>query len=228
MKKRILVVDDDPLTLSLLEDHLKASDFKVKSTLDGARGIELAYKWMPDLILLDVMMPGISGFTVASRIREFSSIPIILLTALGDERDKLKGFEIGVDDYVVKPLSIDTVLARIRAVLRRSKSEDLEPYYQPVYEHCDLVIDVESFRVTVGGKEVILTATEFRILKTLAKSMGKDVTTEELLSNVWGPHYRSDSKILWVAISRLKQKIEKDPKNPRHIVTVKGIGYSMP
>jgi DNA-binding response OmpR family regulator len=228
MKKRILVVDDDPLTLSLMEDHLRASDYEVKSTLNAARGIELTHRWRPDLILLDVMMPGMSGFTVASRIREFSSIPIIMLTALGEERDKLTGFEVGVDDYIVKPLSFPIVLARVRAVLRRSKPEDLGKYYLPVYEHGDLVIDVERFRVTVGGEEVILTVTEFNILNKLAKSMGNDVSTEELLSSIWGPQYRSDSKILWVAISRLKQKIEKDPKNPIHIVTVKGIGYTMP
>ena len=140
----------------------------------------------------------------------------------------MEGFEAGADDYIVKPLSFPTLLARVKAVLRRFEVEDLEYYYQPIYEHGDLIIDVEACRVTVGGDELILSATEFKILKKLADSMGRDVTTEELLSSVWGPGYRTDKTILWVAMSRLKQKIEKDPQNPIHIITVTGVGYTMP
>jgi DNA-binding response OmpR family regulator len=228
MKKRILVVDDNPLTLSLVEDHLRASDFEVKSTLDAARGIELTHRWMPDLILLDVMMPGMSSFNVAIRIREFSDIPIIMLTTKEDQSDKLRGFEAGADDYIVKPFSYPILLARVRAVLRRCEVEKLEYYQQPVYEHGDLVIDVKSSRVTIGGAEVFLSATEFKLLKKLAESMGRDATTSELLSSVWGPQYRYDRNRLWVAMSRLKQKIEMDPRNPIHIITVKDVGYTMP
>lgn len=165
MKKRILVVDDDLLTLSMVEEHLKASGFEVKTALYGSRGIELTHRWTPDLILLDIMMPGMNGFTVASRIREFSSIPIVMLTAKGEERDKLKGFEAGADDYIVKPISFPVLLARVKAVLRRFEAEDLDDYYQPVYEHGDLHIDFESYRVTLSGAEVILSATEYKILK---------------------------------------------------------------
>ena len=228
MKKRILVVDDDLLTLSMVEEHLKVSGFEVKTASHGSRGIELTHRWTPDLILLDIMMPGMNGYTVASRIREFSSTPIVMLTAKGEESDKLKGFEVGADDYIVKPLSFPVILARVKAVLRRFEAEDLEDYYQPVYEHGDLHIDVESCRVTLSGAEVILSATEYKILKKLAESMGRDVTTKELLSSVWGPNYRYEKSILWVAVSRLKQKIEKDPKNPVHILTVIGVGYTMP
>jgi DNA-binding response OmpR family regulator len=228
MKKRILVVDDDLLTLSMVEEHLKASGFEVKTALHGSRGIELTHRWTPDLILLDIMMPGMNGYTVTSRIREFSSTPIVMLTAKGEESDKLKGFEAGADDYIVKPLSFPVLLARVKAVLRRFEAKDVEDYYQPVYEHGDLLIDVESCRVTLSGAEVILSATEYKILKKLAESMGRDVTTNELLSSVWGPDYRYEKTILWVAMSRLKQKIEKDPKNPVHILTVIGVGYTMP
>lgn len=228
MKKKILIVDDDPITLSLIEVHLKRHDYDVKTTADGSRGIELTHKWKPDLVLLDIMMPGLDGLTVAKRIREFSSTPIIMLTAKGEESDRLKGFEAGADDYIVKPFSSAVLLARVRAVLRRFDTRDLEEYYQPVYRHGDLLIDVESCRVTVSGEEVYLSATEFKLLKKLAESMGKSVTREELLSSVWGPDFRYEKTILWVALSRLKQKIEKDPKNPVHILTVKGFGYKIP
>jgi DNA-binding response OmpR family regulator len=228
MKKKILIVDDDPITLSLIEAHLTRHGYDVKTTADGSRGIELTHKWDPDLVLLDIMMPGLDGLTVAKRIREFSSTPIIMLTAKGEESDRLKGFEAGADDYIVKPFSSDVLLARVRAVLRRFETRDLEEYYQPVYRHGDLIIDVESYRVTVSGEEINLSATELKLLKKLAESMGKIVTKEELLSSVWGPDFRYEKTILWVALSRLKQKIEKDPKNPVHILTVKGLGYKIP
>jgi DNA-binding response OmpR family regulator len=228
MKKKILIVDDDPITLSLIEAHLKRHGYEVKTTADGSRGIELTHKWNPDLVLLDIMMPGLDGLTVAKRIREFSSTPIIMLTAKGEESDRLKGFEAGADDYIVKPFSSNVLLARVRAVLRRFETRDLEEFYQPVYRHGDLTIDVESYRVTVSGEEINLSATELKLLKKLAESMGKIVTKEELLSSVWGPDFRYEKTILWVALSRLKQKIEKDPKNPVHILTVKGLGYKIP
>jgi DNA-binding response OmpR family regulator len=227
MKKRILVVDDDLLALSMLKDHLIASEFEVKPAIDGSRVVELTQKWMPDLILLDIIIPGVNGLTVARRIREFSSVPIVMLTAKGERSDKLLGFEAGADDYIVKPFSFPELLARIKAVLRRFEVDELEDYNQSIYEHGDLVIDVESCFVTVGGEDVFLTATEYKILKKLAESMGRDVTIKELLSSIWGL-YRYDKKILWVAMSRLKKKIEKDPKNPIHIITVQGVGYTMP
>lgn len=228
MKKKILIVDDDPIILSMIEAHLKRHDYDVKTTADGSRGIEITHKWNPDLVLLDIMMLGLNGLTVAKRIREFSSTPIIILTAKGDESDRLKGFEAGADDYIGKPFSSAVLLARVRAVLRRFETRDLEEYYQPVYRHGDLLIDVESCQVTVSGEEVNLSATEFKLLKKLAESMGKNVTREELLTSIWGPDYRYEKTILWVALSRLKQKIEKDPKNPVHILTVKGLGYTIP
>jgi DNA-binding response OmpR family regulator len=228
MTKRILIVDDDSMTISLVEGHLKKSGFEVMSALEGSRGIHLAHSWKPDLILVDVMMPNLDGYTVTKRIREFSSTPIIILTARGEEREKLKGFEAGADDYISKPFSFVVLIARIKAVLRRFETGHLEKYFKPVYRHDDLIVDVEGFRVTVSGEEVYLSSTELNLLKKLAESMGEVVTSEELLASVWGPDFREDKTILWVAVSRLKQKIEKDPKNPEHIHTIKGVGYSMP
>ncbi len=228
MKKKILIVDDDPTNLSMIEAHLRRYGYDVKTTVNGSRAIDLTYKWNPDLILLDIIMPGLDGLTVAKRIREFSSIPIIFLTAKREEIDKLKGFEAGADDYIVKPFSSAVLFARVRAVLRRFETGDLEDYYPPVYRHGDLIIDVESYRVTVSGEDVYLSATEHKLLKKLAESMGKIVTKEELLSSVWGPNFRYDKTILWVALSRLKQKIEKDPTNPVHILTIRGHGYTIP
>jgi DNA-binding response OmpR family regulator len=177
---------------------------------------------------MDVMMPIMDGFTTTQRIREFSAIPIIILTAKGDERDLVRGLDAGADDYVVKPFSAQELLARVRAVLRRSETQGLEDFHHKIFRHGDLVIDVDRASVEVRGDEISVTATEFRLLVTMAGSMGDVLTREELLASVWGPDYRNEKTILWVTLSRLRQKIEKDPKNPVHIVTRQGIGYIMP
>lgn len=214
--------------LAMVEGHLKAYGYDVQSTLNGSKGISITNQWNPDLILLDIMMPGMDGYTVACRIREFSSIPIIVLSAKGEEEDLLAGFDAGADDYIVKPFSAPELLARTRAVLRRFVRDTNDEYYQPVYEHGDLKIDLDGARVSLNGVEINTSATEFKLLKKFAVSMGEILTTEELLASVWGPDYRYDKSILWVSISRLKQKIERDPKNPVHILTIKKIGYMMP
>lgn len=226
--KLILVVDDDPPTLAFIERELKKSGFEVESTNDGSDAIRITQDKDPDLILLDAFLPGMDGYTLTRRIKEFTSIPVIILSARGEERDKLRGFEAGVDDYIIKPFSSAVLIARIKAVLRRYDKAGLEEVFLPVYRHSDLVIDVESFKVTVGGKEVFLSSTEFKLLTKFAESKGEILSSEELLSSVWGPDFRSDKTILWVALSRLKQKIEKDPKNPEYIQTIKGVGYLMP
>jgi DNA-binding response OmpR family regulator len=228
LTKKILVIDDDPSMLTMVEGHLKTYGYDVKSTLHGSKGIAITNEWDPDLILLDIMMPGMDGYTVAHRVREFTSTPIIVLSAKGEEKDILAGFNAGADDYIVKPFSAPELLARTRAVLRRFEKDNAEDYHQPCYEHGDLKIDLDSARVSLGGVEINTSATEFKILKKLAVSMGKMLTTEELLASVWGPDYRYDRSILWVSMSRLKQKVERDPKNPAHILTVKGVGYMMP
>lgn len=228
MSVKILVVDDDPTMRNMVEGHLKVAGYNVKLAVDGGMAIRVTREWEPEIILMDVMMPVMDGFTTTRRIREFSSIPIIILTAKGDEEDLVRGLDAGADDYVKKPFSAKELLARVRAVLRRSEPQGLEEYHHKVYRHGDLEIDVDRARVTVGGEEVSLTATEFRLLVTMADSVGQVLTREELLASVWGPDYRNEKTILWVTLSRLRNKVEKDPKRPIHIVTRQGVGYTMP
>jgi DNA-binding response OmpR family regulator len=227
-KKTILVVDDEPRYLGLVEVNLETDGYEVQTAMDGQPAIEAAATDPPDLILLDVMMPGMDGFTVCERIREFSSVPIIMVTAKGEERDRVRGLDAGADDYIVKPFSAQELLARVRAVLRRAERHTLDEFHQPVFQHHDLEIDLARALVTVGGEEVSLTATEYRLLQTFAAAQGNVLSSEELLTDVWGPEYRDDREILWVCLSRLRQKIEKNPKEPIHIVTRQGIGYLMP
>ena len=228
MPAKILVVDDDQTMLKMVEGHLQGSGYQVKSATDGSIALRLTADWEPELILMDVMMPVMDGFTTTKRIREFSAIPIIILTAKGDESDLVRGLDAGADDYVVKPFSAQELLARVRAVLRRSETQGLEDFHHKIFRHGDMVIDVDRASVEVRGDDVSVTATEFRLLVTMAGAMGDVLTREELLASVWGPDYRNEKTILWVTLSRLRQKIELDPKNPAHIVTRQGIGYIMP
>jgi DNA-binding response OmpR family regulator len=228
MPAKILIVDDDPTMLKMVEGHLQGSGYSVKGASDGSIALRITADWEPELILMDVMMPVMDGFTTTKRIREFSAIPIIILTAKGDERDLVRGLDAGADDYVIKPFSAQELLARVRAVLRRSETQGLEDFHHKIFRHGDLTIDVDRASVVVRGEEISVTATEFRLLVTMAGSMGDVLTREELLSSVWGPDYRNEKTILWVTLSRLRQKIELDPKKPIHIVTRQGIGYIMP
>jgi DNA-binding response OmpR family regulator len=226
--KTILVVDDEPRYVSLVEINLTTDGYQVRTASDGQQAVDSVAEDQPDLLLLDIMMPVMDGFTACERIREFSSVPIIILTAKGEERDRVRGLDAGADDYIVKPFSAQELLARVRAVLRRAEREALEGFHQPIFEHHELEIDLAKALVSVKGKEIQLTATEYRLLQTLATNMGQVLSAEELLTMVWGPEYKDDKEILWVCLSRLRQKIEPDPKNPIHIVTRQGIGYLMP
>lgn len=226
--KTILVVDDEPRYVQLVEVNLLTEGYQVRSASDGQEAVEAVARDQPNLILLDVMMPVMDGFTACERIREFSSVPIIILTAKGEERDRVRGLDAGADDYIVKPFSAQELLARVRAVLRRAERQPDEAFHEPVFKHHDLEIDLPRARVTVSGEEVALTATEYRLLQTFSASLGQVLSPEKLLTEVWGPEYEDDKEILWVCLSRLRQKIEVDPKNPVHIVTRQGIGYLMP
>ncbi len=226
--KTILVVDDEPRYVSLVEINLTTDGYQVRTASDGQQAVDSVAEDQPDLLLLDIMMPVMDGFTACERIREFSSVPIIILTAKGEERDRVRGLDAGADDYIVKPFSAQELLARVRAVLRRAEREALEGFHQPIFQHHELEIDLAKALVSVKGKEIQLTATEYRLLQTLATNMGQVLSGEELLTMVWGPEYKDDKEILWVCLSRLRQKIEPDPKNPVHIVTKQGIGYLMP
>jgi DNA-binding response OmpR family regulator len=226
--KTILAVDDEPRYIRLLEVNLTTEGYLVRSAANGQQAVEAVAADRPDLILLDIMMPIMDGFTACERIREFSTIPIIMLTAKGEERDRVRGLDAGADDYIVKPFSAQELLARVRAVLRRAERQVIGDFHQPTFRHRELEINLPRAHVTCAGRPVSLTATEYRLLQTLAGAIGRMLTSEELLTGVWGPEYVDDKEILWVCLSRLRQKIEPDPKIPVHIVTKQGLGYLMP
>lgn len=226
MSVRILVVDDEPRYLRLLEANLLTEGYQVQTASDGEIALE-SFSAMPaDLILLDVMMPRMDGFTVCQRIRQFSNVPIIILTAKGEEQDRVRGLDVGADDYLVKPFSITELLARVRAVLRRAQVTEVGQ--NRFFTHDELRIDFARAEVWRGEQQVYLSATEYRLLLQFTHNIGKVMTAEELLTSVWGPEYREDKEILWVTIARLRQKVEEDAHAPRHIVTRSGLGYLMP
>lgn len=227
MSPRILAVDDEPLYLQLLQVNLKAEGYDVVTAGDGNEALEKVSMVRPDLIILDVMMPRLDGFTTCERIRQFSQVPIIMLTARGEEQDRVKGLNVGADDYVVKPFSADELIARVRAVLRRAQNID-EGTQDRYFTHFNLKIDFARAEVWKNDKPVFLSATEYRLLIQFAHNIGRVLTAEELLTAIWGPSYREDKEILWVGIARLRQKLEDNPHSPRHIVTRSGLGYLMP
>ncbi|MBX3048681.1 MAG: response regulator transcription factor [Anaerolineales bacterium] len=227
MTTQILVVDDEPRFLRLVSANLQTEGFQILEAANGNQAVEIAAAQTPDLIVLDVMMPEMDGFQACERIREFSEVPIIMLTAKGEEADKLRAFELGADDYVLKPFSASELLARVRAVLRRAqRGATATP--QSTFSRGGLDIDFARAQVTVEGEPISLSATEYRLLLQFARNFGKTLTGEQLLRNVWGPEYSEEKEILWVSISRLRQKLERDPKNPQLIVTLSGEGYMMP
>ena len=228
MTETVLTVDDEPRFVRLIEANLLSAGYKVLTANNGPSALEIVVSKQPNLILLDVMMPEMDGFEVLERIREFSNVPIIMLTAKGEEADRVEGLNRGADDYVVKPFSANELLARVRAVIRRSIVSSSAPKDSPQIQHGALVIDVAKAEVTVSGEVVLLSATEYRLLLQFAHNLGETLTAEYLLKNVWGDEYAEDKEILWVCISRLRQKLEEDPKKPVHIVTRSGVGYLMP
>jgi DNA-binding response OmpR family regulator len=225
--KRILIVDDEPRYLRLLEANLKTEGYLVSKAGDGLQALEVFSAQPADLILLDIMMPRLDGFGVCQRIREFSNVPIMILTAKGGEQDRVRGLDLGADDYLIKPFSASELLARVRAVLRRAQPP-VQQGETRFFVHDDLRIDLARAEVWRGDRQISLSATEYRLLLQFAHHLGTILTSEELLTGVWGSEYKSDKEILWVSIARLRQKIEDDAHNPRHIVTRSGLGYFMP
>jgi len=223
-KVRILVVDDEPRYVQAIQINLEASGYEMLTARDGQTAIELAATEEPDLILLDIRMLGLDGYEVCRRIREFSAVPIIMLTALAEDADKVKGLDIGADDYVTKPFSADEILARVRAVLRRVElSERQNPC--PTFQAGDLLVDFAQQRVFACGQEANLTPTEYRLLCELVRQAGRVLVPEYLLEKVWGMGYEAENHLLWQAVHRLRRKIERDPRNPKYIQTRPGIGY---
>jgi len=226
MTTRILVVDDEPRYLRLLEANLLTDGYEVFTATDGEEAVDAFSANPVELILLDVMLPHMDGFATCQRIRQFSNVPIIMLTAKGEEQDRVRGLDVGADDYLVKPFSVMELLARVRAVLRRAQVT--ETGQDRFFTHENLRIDFARAEVWLGEQPVYLSATEYRLLLQFTHNIGKVLTAEELLTSVWGPEYRDDKEILWVTIARLRQKVEDDPHLPRHIVTRSGLGYLMP
>lgn len=227
MSARILVVDDEPLYVRLLEETLKIEGYTVYTASNGYDAVEATSKHTPDLVVMDVMMPGMDGFSACQKIRTFSNVPIIMLTSKAAESDRVMGLDLGADDYVVKPFLGEEFLARVRAALRRGDPNHGKSNAD-VFLHGNLQIDFARAEVLKDNKVVFLSATEYRLLLHLAHNQGKVLTSEDLLKSVWGDEYRDDKEILWVSISRLRQKLEDDPKQPVHIVTRSGLGYTMP
>jgi DNA-binding response OmpR family regulator len=227
MTTSILIVDDEPRYLRLMEANLITEGYRVMQATNGQEAVDVVVEKHPDLVFLDIMMPVLDGFGALERIREFSNVPVIMVTARGSENDRVRGLDLGADDYIVKPFSATEVLARARAVLRRAQVSGGD-FQQSIFTHGNLRIDFARAEVYRGDKMIFLSATEYRLLLQFAHNLGSVLTSEQLLMDVWGPDYRDDKEILWVSISRLRQKLEDDPKNPQHIVTRSGLGYTMP
>jgi len=226
-KTTIVTADDDPQLLRLVARNLEFEGYEVLTATDGQIALEQIERSLPDLVLLDVMMPRMDGFTVCQKVREFSTVPIIIVTARGQDQDKVKGLDLGADDYLTKPFSVDELLARVRAVLRRSQFTSSESVQglQKIASIGDLTIDYTQHLVTMQGKELALSPTEYRILSYLAQNTGRIVTQDLLLEHVWGAEYVGESHMLQVNINRLRHKIEDNPTRPRYIKTKVGIGY---
>lgn len=227
MSHKILVVDDEPRYVRLMEANLVSAGYSVITASDGQEAVSVVDAKRPDLVLLDVMMPNLDGIGACERIRRFSNVPIIMVTARGDDRDRVAGLDVGADDYIVKPYSITELLARVRAVLRRAELSESN-FQNSIFVNKGLRVDFARAEVFIESDDVLLSATEYRLLLQFVQNQGRVLASEELLENVWGKSYRDDKEVLWVSISRLRQKLEDNPKNPQYIVTRPGLGYTMP
>lgn len=226
-KPTIIVADDDPQLLRLTTRNLEFEGYTVLSASDGQQALALIERQPADLVLLDVMMPHMDGFTVCQKVREFSLVPIIIVTARGQDQDKVKGLDLGADDYLTKPFSIDELLARVRAVLRRSQlvANTAVQQRQSVITIGQLTIDTAQHLVSLDDQTIPLTPTEYRILEYLAQNVGRIITQDLLLEHVWGNEYVGESHMLQVNVNRLRRKIETDPTHPNYLKTKVGIGY---
>jgi DNA-binding response OmpR family regulator len=223
-KTRILVVDDEPKYVYIMQLNLEASDYEVVVGRDGEEAVALAAREEPDLIILDIMMPRLNGYEACERIRQFSTVPIIFLTARAEEADKVKGLELGADDYITKPFGIDELLARVRAALRRIELGK-QPEAKPIFEVGGLKVDLIQQRIFVDEREISLSAIEYRLLSELVKQSGRIVVTDHLLEVGWGTGYEGEEQILRQAMYRLRKKIEPDPQKPQYLQTRPGLGY---
>ena len=223
-KTTILLVDDDPQLIRLVRANLESIGYVVLVAMNAHSALELVDMEMPDMILLDIMLPEMDGYEVCQRIREFSTTPIIMLTAKVEDTDKVKGLKLGADDYLTKPFSVQELLARIEAVLRRAGSSE-ENKAPPTFTGGDVSVDFVQRRVMVRGQEVALTLTEYKLLSQLVSNAGRVMLHRELLTRVWGAEYQDELEYLRAYIRHLRQKIEDNPHQPKYILSKPGIGY---
>lgn len=223
--KRALVVDDEKLIVKGIRFSLEQDDMQVDCAYDGEEAVELARNNQYDIILLDVMLPKLTGFEVCQQIREFSNVPIIMLTAKGDDMDKILGLEYGADDYITKPFNILEVKARIKAIMRRTEPKKAPGENPRIVESGDMRLDCEGRRAYISGKEIGLTAKEFEVLELLMLNPNKVYSRENLLHIVWGADYPGDVRTVDVHIRRLREKIEQNPSEPKYVHTKWGVGY---
>jgi len=225
MGKRVLVVDDEKLIVKGIRFSLEQDGMEVDCAYDGEEAIAMAKEKRYDIILLDVMLPKFTGFEVCQQIRNFSDVPILMLTAKGDDMDKILGLEYGADDYITKPFNILEVKARIKAIMRRTDFSERNSNFNRVIEQGDMRIENEGRRVYIAGKEINLTAKEFEVLELMIKTPNKIYSREDLLKIVWGADYPGDVRTVDVHIRRLREKIEKCPSEPKYVHTKWGVGY---
>ena len=225
MGKRVLVVDDEKLIVKGIRFSLMQDGMEVDCAYDGEEALELAKNNEYDLLLLDVMLPKMDGFAVCQQIRDFSDVPIVMLTAKGDDMDKILGLEYGADDYITKPFNILEVKARIKAIMRRTARKEESAQTAKILVKGNMRIDCESRRVFIQEREINLTAKEFDLLELLAKNPDKVYSREKLLNLVWGYEYPGDARTVDVHIRRLREKIEKHPSDPKYVYTKWGVGY---
>lgn len=228
-KRKVLIIEDEQPIVEILKFNLEKEGYEVDYALDGLTGFNKALSGECDLILLDVMLPGMDGFEVCRKVREKSAVPIIMLTAREEEVDKVLGLELGADDYMTKPFSIRELTARVKANLRRTVSENTAAASSKndgnIIVSGDLMINMERYEVQKRGQVIEITLREFELLKFLAMQPEKIFTRESLLENVWGYEYYGDVRTVDVTVRRLREKIEDDPGMPRYIVTKRGVGY---
>jgi len=223
--KRILVVDDEPRMIGFIRMNLELEGFQVLEASNGLEALEIVRTSLPDLVILDVMMPELDGFETLRILREFSSIPVIMLTAKGEEDDRVYGLELGADDYITKPFSPRELSSRVRAVLRRVETPISAPEKAILKIDDRLSIDFNRREVIVAGERIKLRPTEYRLLYHLVENAGWTVPHEQLLAKVWGYEYRDEAHYVRLYVNYLREKIEEDPSNPRYILTERGVGY---
>lgn len=227
MSKRILIIDDDVLLRRSLGFNLEKAGFTVFTSATAEDGLLIAQQQRPDLILLDINLPGMDGLDALKQFREQSKAPVIFVTARRRELDEILGLELGADDYITKPFDFDVLLARIKATLRRANPALAETTLTSALEVGEIRIDPAAHTVLKGGKEVELSPKEFDLLYALALNAGKVVSADELIARVWGAEFEGETQALYVHIRWLREKLEEDPNHPRHILTVRGVGYKL-